>query len=141
MSNTLILRNSITVIDASGPTDLPMTVVYFQHLFGDQVDGEVPIDTSIAAGETVELTFQGGSGSGDYYTFKIYWQIPNAAPTYQIASEARKRCDIEQEDIESPSPIVVEFFSQSFNVGTPASSGCFNNAYSSRTTSSVPPGP
>lgn len=150
MSNTLILKNSVMAFFplAEQSFAVPITVVSFQKLFGNQPDGSLPPNTVINPGDEVSITFQGGTGSGDYYSFCIFWSVPTGfglppflepPQEFVISSETLKRCDIEEEDINSPFPTVVEFFEESFSVGTPKSDGCFNNAYQKSTTSQTSP--
>lgn len=138
MSNTLVIKNSVSV-DGASPS---IMVLEFQKFFGDEPDGSVAPGTVIGPGQEISIPFQGGSGSGDYYSFSIYWEIRRAGSPlseYMNAIEVRKRCDVERDDIDSPFPTVVEFFAQSFNVGTPVSSGCFNNAYGQTILTPIPP--
>ncbi len=132
MSHTLVLKNSVQ--DAG--TTFSITILSFQKYFGDQPDGAVAPGTQLQPGATTSITFEGGSGSGDYYSFSIYWTLGGGSQPieYVNAIETRKRCDIESDDLESPSPVTIEFFSETFNVGTPVSDGCFNNSYSQITT-------
>ncbi|HEX2078083.1 MAG TPA: hypothetical protein VHG08_10245 [Longimicrobium sp.] len=123
MSNTLIVKNSVGV---------PITVLDFIKYFGDAEDGGLPPNSVMNPGQELSFVFQGGSGSGDYYGFDICTNEPIdtlGGPIYQAMGIRSKRCDIELDDIASPNPTVVEFFANTFSVGTPISSGCFNNYY------------
>lgn len=104
-------------------TDGPIAVVA-QHVLGEPYVNRLPL-TKLEKDGRAEFEINVGSGANDLWSV---WFI-DATGTFWYRDS--KRCNVEEEDYKSNSPVTLNLGtgSQGFSVVTPVSSPCNNNSY------------
>lgn len=93
--------------------------VVMGHKLGDDSDS-LPFQV-LKDGESTQFTINVGSGSTDR------WWINLMTDDGRYQFRFNKVCDVEQSDLDSGRPVVVNIRSSSFDVHTPVSSPCNDN--------------
>lgn len=110
-----------TICIVQNQTNQPITDVQVQKLWGSEPDGFFN-ESLMRVNGSGTFSFKSGSGSGDYWTLKF-----TLGSTTYYRNE--KRCDVEQSDLDSPTPVYLNLGVNSFSIELPVSSSCTDNSY------------
>ena len=118
--------STICVIENQTGQSIKLVSVY--KLFGSDPDGSF-IQEFMDMNDTGVLSFTGGSGSGDYWTIQ-FTGVADGVTYYRN----QKRCDVEPDDIQSTTPIYLNFLAPEtgFSIELPVSDSCTDNRYDTK---------